>query len=506
MEIRALPGTEGAVAPFFSPDGTRVGFFTADALKQVALVGGPVVTLCTVEFRRGATWGPDDTIVFASTAAPGLMQVPAAGGEPHALTKAEEGVTHIWPTFVPGGAAVLYTVRPTVTPSDVDTFMVAVVARGTGEQRTLVLGTDGTVAASGHLVFARSESLWAVPFETNTLVISGEPVPMVERVQVNTGGWAHYALASDGTLVYLPGGAGAPRLLVWVDRATGEETFLGVPPRLYLNPRISPDGTRVAVEVNEQQRDIWIWELTGTTLTRLTFDAAVDISPAWTPDGQRVVFASRRAGPQKLFWRAANGTGVAEPLGESERLRSPQAVAPDGTVVIVEETSTTIFDSADLTTVALTGDPVREELLVTAFDERNPVFSPDGRWFAYQSDASGTDEVYVRPFPEADGAVYQISSDGGTRPLWSSDGGELFYLTGNRLVAVPVQTGLTFSRGTPTVVTDGDFVQTAFAGRLYDTDLSGERFLMLKREGAPESSLTFVLNWDEELKARVPVS
>ena len=219
MPVRPLPGTEEALHPFFSPDGAWVGFFTNDTLKKVALAGGPPVTLCPVGARRGATWGPDDTIVFADTDHTGLMQVSAAGGEPRPLTEPEEGAFHAWPAFVPGGEAVLYT---TIRALDFDAFEVAVVSLDTGAEQTLVRGTDGAVAVSGHLVFAREASLWAVPFDTDRLTVSGEPAPMVEGVQVNAGGWAHYALADDGTLVYLPGagllGGGDQLGLVWVDR------------------------------------------------------------------------------------------------------------------------------------------------------------------------------------------------------------------------------------------------------------------------------------------------
>lgn len=284
---------------------------------------------------------------------------------------------------------------------------------------------------------------------------------------------------------------------------------LALPSRPYVQSRISPDGTRVAVEIVDQQQDIWVSDLTGETqtLTRLTFDAARERLGDWTPDGQRVIFSSERAGPGSLFGRAADGTGTAEPLGESERLRLPQAVAPDGSVVLVQEGGT----SPDLITVAMNGDPVSKDLLLTGSDERNAVFSPDGRWFAYESDASGVNEVYVRPFPDADAAVYQISTNGGATPLWAPDGDELFYHDASEhLLAVPVQTAPTFSRGTPAVVLEGRYQLSGFAGRRYDIDPSGERFLLIKygalgTDSPSFSSLTFVLNWHQELLERVPL-
>ena len=314
MTVRPLGGTEGARHPFFSPNGAWVGFFADGSLKKVALAGGPPVTLCAAGLLRGANWGQDDTIVFASSDAPGLMQVSAAGGEPRPLTEPSEGSFHQWPTFVPGGEAVLY------TTGNFDALEVAVVSLDTGAQQPLVQGTDGTVTASGHLVFGREASLWAVPFDPDHLTVSGEPAPMVEGVQVNTRGWAQYALADDGTLVYLPtaGDDGDQAELVWVDRVTGEETPLGAPPRAYESSRISPDGTRVAIEIRDQQDDVWVWDLTGGTLTRLTLDAGLDFGGVWTPDSQRVIFTSTRAGLPALFWKAADGTGTTDPLGDGK--------------------------------------------------------------------------------------------------------------------------------------------------------------------------------------------
>ena len=388
-----------------------------------------------------------------------------------------------------------------------DAFEVAVVRLDTDAQQTLVDGTYGTVTASGHLVFGREASLWAVPFDPDQLTVSGEPAPMVEGVQVNTGGWAQYALADDGTLVYLPtaGDDGDQAELVWVDRVTGDETPLGAPPRAYRSSRISPDGTRVAVEIRDQQDDIWVWDLTGGTLTRLTLDAGQDSGGVWTPDSQRLIFGSTRAGLPALFWKAADGTGTTDPLGDGERPRLPMAVAPDGSVVVAMELNE---GSLNLITVSLTGDPVSEDLLVTEFNEGNAALSPNGQWVAYQSNTSGEFEVYVRPFPDADSALHPISTNGGRNPLWAPDGRELFYVESDgRLLAVPIQTDPTFARGTATVVMDGDYQPTA-----YDIDPSGERFLVVKPmealvgDSRSLPSLTFVLNWVRELTERVPVN
>ena len=431
------------------------------------------------------------------------MRVPAAGGEPRPLTEpdAAEGF-HRWPTFVPGGEAVLYSAGGALTRSEV-----VVLTLETGEQHRLVQGTAGTVTASGHLVFARLASLWAVPFDSDRLMVSGEPAPMVEDVEVNSGGWAHYALAADGTLVYLSGGgAGASRALVWVDGA-GQETPLGAPPRPYRYPRISPDGTRISVDLQDQQEDTWIWDLAATRLTRLTTASGSETFGEWTrPDGQRVIFASSREGLFKLFWRAADGTGTAERLNDSEIFRFPQAVAPNGSVLVALEAG---MGGEDLVLLPLSGDSGAEELLATEFNERNAAISPDGHWFAYQSNASGRIEVYVRPFPDADANLVLVSTNGGTRPAWAPDGRELFYVNNNQLFAVPVETEPTFSRGTPTLFINGDYLLESSSGRTYDVHPSDGRVLMVKplraETGRSAATLNVVLNWFEELKERVPV-
>ena len=431
--VRVLPGTEDGTYPFFSPDGAWVGFFADDSLMKVALAGGPPVTLCLVGNRRGATWGPDDTIVFASDDSRVLMQVQAAGGEPRPLTVLQEDDRrHHWPRFLPDGTAVVYTINRGRRLGQKD---VGIASLDTGEQRTLVPGVSGSVTASGHFVFARGDTLWAAPFDTTRLTVSGEPAPVVEGVQVNTGGWAHYTVADDGTLVYLPGRFGGGIELAWVDLSTREETLLAAPAGSYAYPRVSPDGTRVSVDSLDQQVDIWIWNLPDGPLSRLTFDAAGESYGEWTPDGERVIFSSNRAGGiPGLFWRAADGTGEAQPLGESQYPRYPQAVAPDGSVLEVRET---VDGNHNLVTVSLSGDPVSQDLLVTEFNELNVTFSPDGRWFAYQSAASGYPEVYVRPFPDADAALHQISTDGGFGPRWSPDGTEVFYINRDFRFACP---------------------------------------------------------------------
>ena len=340
------------------------------------------------------------------------------------------------------------------------------------------------------------------------------------------------SLALDGTLVYATGGAqAAPTFtLVWVDRQ-GREEPLKAPPRSYRYPRLSPDGTHVALDLGGQaERDIWIWEFARETLTRLTFDPQVDSHPAWTPDGQRIVFRSTRTGQSNLFWQAADGTGAVERLTENPNNQQfPGSFSPDGTrLVFREETAAT---GADLMVLAL--DAARRPpppaqgvagsagnstsnarpLVQTTFNELNGEISPDGRWLAYQSDESGRDEIYVRPFPDADRGRWQISTGGGNRPLWARSGRELFYLApGVAMMSVSVEGGSTFRAGNPARLFEGRYsMPVTTSGRTYDVSPDGQRFLMIKVGDGPDQtaappSIVVVQNWFEELKRLVPAT
>ena len=292
---------------------------------------------------------------------------------------------------------------------------------------------------------------------------------------------------------------GGDRTLVWVDR-DGREEALAAEPRAYRYPRISPDGGRVAFSVADQENDIWIWDFARETLTRLTFAPGWDSYPVWTTDGRQVAFTSDRDGTFNLYWKAADGTGAVERLTESENRQLPYAFTPDGKQLVFSEIDE---QGIDLGVFSLEGSS--EPLLATEFAERNAEISPDGRWLAYQSNASGQNEIYVRPFPNVEDGQWLISSGGGTRPLWAPDGRELFYLApGPRLMAVGIQTEPSFAPGNAEVVFEGRYFGGLF-GRSYDISRNGERFLMIKESaGVDSTEFITVINWFEELKARVP--
>ena len=498
---------------FFSPDGAWVVFATNDdrTWKKVSILGGPPVTLFPNSASpRGASWGSDDTIIFAqNNIGTGLSRGPAAGGNPEVLTTpdAEQGeIFHWWPEILPGGDALLFTI---VKGQGAENMEIAVLDLASREQKILIPGGSNPLyALTGHIIYGVDGTLRAVPFDLDRLEVTGEPVPVLEGVMTDASGAIEFSLSANGSLVYVAGDpqGGVVRSLVWVDRQGREEPVAAAPPRTYTYPRISPDGTRVALDVRDQENDVWIWDLTRETLTRLTFDPGEDYYPVWTPDSQRVVFSSPREGPSNLFRKAADGTGTVERLTESSNIQYAYSFSADGEALLFREDQPDTGDALHI--LSLAGDRAVETLVATQFRERNAELSPDGHWMAYQSNASGQDEVYVRPFPAVDEGQWMISTDGGTHPLWAPDGRELFYLDGAALMAVPIQTNPSFTPGTPEVLFEGGYF--AGAGRSYDVAPDGQRFLMIKAGDPSDESLNapeliIVENWFEELKERVLV-
>ena len=522
LEARLIPGTEGAVTnPFFSPDGESVAYWQASGeLKRVSVTGGAPLVICAVTNPLGATWGTDDMILFGQPE--GIMRVSASGGTPELVIKANEGERIDGPQLLPHGDSVLFSVTTASGPTLWDQAQVVVQSLQTGE-RTVVLrgGSDARYVPTGHLVYALEGGLFAVAFDADRLEVQGGAVSVVDSLMRAGGGapaaTANYGVSEQGTLVYVTREEAQSRLrsLVWVDRL-GREEPLAAPPRSYLYPRLSPDGTRLAISMEDQQADIWVWDLARNTLTRITFNPGADAYPAWTPDGRRLLFSSVAGGPANVFWQAADGSGSPERLAESKSGQQPYSVSPDGSRVVVRDGGNPPYNLAVL---SLGAERRTEPLVHTEFNEQNAEISPDGRWLAYESDESGQREVYVRPFPNVNEGRWLVSSGGGTRPLWARNGQELFYLSivgaDAALMRVPVERGATWTAGGPTKLFAGRFFYSEGGpgqGRTYDVSPDGRRFLMVKDSSngnpsdAPSARFVIVQNWLEELKRRVPTN
>jgi eukaryotic-like serine/threonine-protein kinase len=506
LEAKPMAGTEGAIQPFFSPDGQWLGFFAGGKLKKIPVTGGAPLTLCNAGAPYGASWSSHGVIDFVTSLTSVLQQVPDAGGAPQPLTRFEKGEnSQRWPNFLPGGNAVLF--GTSEISSNWTNAEVAVQLVGTGERRNLIQGGySPSYAPSGHLIYAQGGSLMAVPFDPQRLALTGAAVPVVESVRqfTNTGA-AQYSFSVTGSLVYVPGGVqSAQRRLVWVDRK-GVEQALPSSPRAYRYPRISPDGRRVAVTIEESEIDIWVYDLAKDTLTRLTFQGGFNLLGAWTPDSRRIAFQSTKEGPGNLFWQLADGNGGLERLASSEYVQTPNSWSPDGQLLAFVETNpNTGYDIW----VLRMSDRKAQPFLRTPSAESAPRFSPNGRWMAYVSDESGRFEVYVQPYP-GPGGKWQISTEGGTEPVWNRNGRELFYRSGDKMMAVDIGTQAGFSAGKPRMLFEGSYLPTPATAPNYDVSSDGQRFLMLKpteQTGAAPTQINVVLNWFEELKQKVPVA
>jgi len=515
MYVRALDSIESVRVegaglprmPFFSPDGQSIGFFDGAALKRVSASGGPIVTIAPITGGGlGATWGEDGTIVYKDDGGKGLMRISDSGGEAVQITTEMNGENHLLPEFLPGARAVLFTRMPAgLRGSD---GQISVLDLKSGAVKTLVSGgSQARYASSGHVVYSFSGTLRAVRFDVNTLTAYGNPIPVVDRVITKASGAANFALSANGSLVYEAGDitARGERTLVWVDR-NGVEEVLGAERRAYVYPRISPDGRRLAVDIRDAESDIWVWDFGRRNLQRLTFDPGLNRGAVWTPDGRHLVFSAQVDGAESLFWQAADGSGKPERLTTAApgRPHVPHSIAPDGSHLLFGEPGQPPFD---LFSLELGGQRTRMTLLNAPYSEHNAEISPNGQWLAYQSDETGTSEIYVRRYPALDSRA-QISSGGGTRPVWARNGRELFYMKiDGTLFVAPVERsdGGGFVVGAPKPLFQGSYYALQ-SGRTYDVAPDGKRFLMIKETPATNVpvQLLVVQNWVEELKRQVP--
>ncbi len=512
LEASPLSGTEGAMDPFFSPDGQWIAFFAAGKLQKVSVSGGATIELCDSSNPRGGTWGPDGTILFAPSGGTALLRVSAEGGacEPFTKLNPDAGeLTHRWPQWLPGGDAVLYTAHSSVGGYEDASLVIQAIPEG---PRKVVYrgGYHGRYVPSGHLVFVHQGTLFAAPFDLAALEMTGAEVPAVEGLIASpTSAGAQFGFSEDGTFVYVQGEAftrSAP--IHWLTRG-GTTTLLRSEPAIWESLRFSPTGDRLAMAIHDgTQWDVWVYDLARDTVSRQTFDPAMERWPAWTPDGRRIVFASIRSGTTNLYWRRSDGSSEVQRLTQSENGQYATSWHPDGRLLAFEEGRPDT--GRDLMTLEVEGDEetgwkpgTPAVFLSTPFSEGSPMFSPDGRWLAYVSDESGQPEVYVRPFP-GPGGKSQVSTGGGYEPTWSQTRPELLYVTldGKIMVAPYTVERDSLHPGKPTRWSEADFVlQGVLLGR-FDLHPDGQRVALKSLSGSPEApdTLVFITNFFDELR------
>jgi len=505
-----LRGSEGAYAPFFSPDSRWVAFFAGGKLKKTRVDGGEPITLCDVSAGRGGSWGEDDNLVVALGSQTGLSLVPSAGGKIVPLTTLAPGESsHRWPHVLPGGRIVLFTSSTTFANFDEANISALSLMDRTWK---IVLERGGMYphyVSTNHLIYVTRGTLFGVPFDPVSVEVRGRPAPLIEDVSNDTGfGFSRFDTSASGMLLYRRGRTAGLRTIHWMDR-TGRMDALEREPAVYLFPRVSPDGSRLIWTTNQGgSTELWIYDWQRGSKTRLTDGKSVNTYPVWSPDGQYIVFSS----PGGIFWTRADGAGKPQPLTASKALQHPTSFMPDGKRLVFAELSPA---GGLILTVAVDGGSGQlragspELFLKTPSELPFPAFSPDGRWLAYADAESGHYEVYVRAFPDK-GTRWLISTGGGTMPVWSRNGRELFYRTEDSqvMVASYAVKGDTFVADRPRVWSETRLANSGLAPN-FDLAPDATRLVVLMPAEGPEPPevqrhVTLVTNFFDELRHRVP--
>ncbi len=526
-----IAGTDQAAAPFFSPDGRWIGFWSRNALWKVAAAGGVPTKICAARLSYGASWGTDDAIVFADEFDGGLRRVAAKGGVPQSLTTVNvangEG-SHWFPRVLPGARAIIFTIVRVPSDPRLGTS-VALLSLETGERRVLFRdAADARYVPTGHLVYVAGGTLMAAPFDLRTLQVTGDSVGVVAGrvMQSWTSTSSQYAVSDSGSLAWLPAvdeaSAEDLRTIVWVDRH-GKSSPVGATEDAYYQPRLSPDGLEIAVHTVQSRSAIWIHDIRRGVRRRVPFEGFAN-SPLWTPDGKRLVFRGAREGNPNLYWIPRDVAAKAERLTTNALAQFPASWTPDGRVLLFLQCTS----QCDIWALSVDGQDRKVwPVIQTPAHETYPQLSPDGEWLAYVSNQSGHNEVWVQPFP-GPGEPSQVSTEGGTTPRWSADGRSLYYLarptdspqpmslplpysTGNTYLVVDISTRPAFRASAPRVVfQDPEMKYTGFPALTgYDVAPDG-RFLMVEVKRGPgvipppPSDVRLIVNWSEELRAHVP--
>jgi serine/threonine-protein kinase len=507
--VKLIPGTEGASNPVFSPDGKSIAFVANRTLKKTGL-DGPVTSLRPVDDSRGLAWASQDSLIYSPDAAEGLFQISAEGGEPKRVSQLDASKlerTHRWPQVLPGGKAAIYTVGTVDSPDSYEKANIAAVNLATGESRVILQGASmARYSPTGHLVFARGGSLYAIGFDPETLSVQGKLQMVLQGVGGDeTTGVVHFTIADNGTLAYVPGTTGANmRQISWVDRS-GKVEPLNLQPAQYNDLRLSPDGTRAVVLTGSSgSGDVWVYDLVRATSTRLTFNGT-NGPPIWSRDAKNIYYTQIEPGvatKSVVMRKPADGSREAEAVMSLPATAYIKSLTLDGKSAIFDFQRNS--SNSRIVQATLTQGAEPSDLINTPFSEYAAALSPDDRWLAYQSNESGRPEVYVRDLTGT-GARWQISTEGGEEPHWSPDGRELFYRNGNLFMSVTISAGSSFQVGKPVNLFGGIYDLRTNSGLTFDVDPKGNRFLMIRpaQENAT-TTIMVVLHWTDELRRLVP--
>jgi eukaryotic-like serine/threonine-protein kinase len=505
MEPVAVPGLENASSPFFSPDDRWVGVFTGGRLVKLALSGGTPTALAEVPDNRGGAWSKEGWIVFGVPAGDGLLLVSENGGAVRRITAIDttrRERTHRWPSLLPDGKHVLFTVGKLSSPDYYENATIDVVNAETGERKTLLKdASSARYINSGHLLFSRAGVLYAVRFDAERLALTGEPVPVIRGVCSDlTTGAPDYVVSDNGTLAYVPGAVeGQNRKIVRIDMR-GETAIVDSIGRRYLEPRLSPDNKKVAVVIaNGEDNDIWICDLGAKTQNRLTF-GGFNRTPHWSSDGKTIAFMKRtETGGSAIVLKPCDGSGDEREIYRVDRRLYVNEWTRDGENLIIDDLNASNSIS-NLFVIPLSGKKTPWYYSHSQFDEYEASLSPNGKWLAYLSNEAGSYQIYVRSFPGKEGK-WQISTDVAEEPRWSPDGKTLYYRKGSQLIAVPVSTVSTFSVGAPKVLFNGFPSMNVDSGISYDLTSDGRFFITTSPiEATSLKAVSVICNWTEELR------
>jgi Tol biopolymer transport system component len=494
FSARPVAGTDGATYPFWSPDSRHLAFFAGGKMKKVDPDGGSPETIADAPYARGGSWSRQGVIVFSPMAADAMYRVSSFGGATTLVTALDETqgeTSHRFPCFLPDGRHFLYVVQVGGGGTQYKAYLGSLDSK---ERELLFPTASNVIYTPGYLLFVREESLRAQPFDAGRLRSTGEPFSVADLVQYSSVlGIGGFSVSENGLLTYVGGAAAQPSRLVWVDRAGKEMETVGAPAS-YWDPRLSHDDRRLAVAIEASgNSDIWVHDLARKVSTRLTFDPDTDIAPIWSPDDNRIAFASYRRGPGDLFQKVATSAGAEELLFASPHRKIPSDWSLDGRWLAYHATQ----PKTNWNTFVLPLSDRKPSLyLETPFPEMSSVFSPDGRWLAYVSFESGRSEIYVQPFPRGSGK-WQISSSGGWMPAWRRDGSEIFFLSNGKMMAAAVRVGPGFETEVPKPLFGAQV--RSFLGlsrRQYDVSSDGQRFILnVALEEQASVPITLVQNW-----------